>query len=90
MENSAVLVALLLLSQGYVVSLSAIPTLPTTDGTGQNEGAELPPLNCYVFDFFKSVNDLKDSNCTGTFLGQTVSEHLCKSNSVAFKFPKGM
>ena len=91
MENPVAFVALLLLSQAYLVSLCSNPTLSTTGGSGQNiNEAESHPLNSYVVEFFKSVKDLKQSNCTGTFLGQSVSEHLCNSNSVAFKFPQGM
>ena len=90
----------LLLCQVYVIS--SFPLLPdsgeendTMSGSGSDEDSQLdtstsrdvPPLNNYIVQFFQSQRVLKESNCTVQFLGQSVSEHLCNSNSVKFLFP---
>ena len=50
---------------------------------------QLPVMNDYVFRFFLSQRELKETNCTTQFLGQNVSRHLCNSNKVLFLFPEG-
>ena len=45
--------------------------------------------NDYILQFFVARTGLIDSNCTSLFLGQTVSPHLCNSNSIQFQFSQG-
>ena len=56
-----------------------------------NDGTDEPAvqINNYVMQFFLTQASLRASNCTSLFLEQTVSPHLCNSNSIKFQFPQG-
>lgn len=46
-------------------------------------------LNSYQIDLYWNTYRLKASNCTESFLGQSVSEHFCSSNKVVYSPLKG-
>lgn len=102
MEKAAILTAfLLLLKQPYFNT--AVPftsprqedknvTQKFTDGSSQNETesyVNCTQLNNYVEQFYTTLSILKESNCTADFLGQSVSQHLCSSNLIHFKYLLG-
>lgn len=46
-------------------------------------------FNSYIIDFYSNMYRLKGSNCSITFLEQSVSSHLCASNTIIYSFIKG-
>ena len=84
-----------------VLSESCIDNLQQSEGGTEDDestGAALQRqkrrrerlLNRYVIDYMLRTPGLKESNCTETFLGQTVSPLLCASDRVVFTPLKGM
>ena len=91
----AALIALQLSRVCYVSAAPAHPFQGLDDGaTEQSVESSRPKkstnLNDYILQFFYVYDDLKQSNCTETFLGQNVSQHLCHSNAVIFKIFQGI
>ena len=69
--------------QEYLESSRGVPTKHKADGALLREKRQFR-LNDYQIELYLNLRLLQASNCTETFLNQTVSPHLCNSKWVLY------